>query len=232
MTDADVSKGVQIFTLPELLQYFQAQPKSRRLIVMAGPQGSGKSYLAKRLKRLRSDDCGYRLFKRLSADKLKKRSPWLTDAEAEREYMTALKRSLENAHNIVDDNLNASDWVRKKVIDLARSHGYEHISIVYIDLPLARCLSRNAARSRPTADWIVRKVWEKFYRDGLPQACEAEVIRIKPLDDRVSYELSVTEYKPTSTVAPSGKSPKVGLPVAFFQRVLRFWRELTKSLNR
>ena len=84
MTDADVSKGVQIFTLPELLQYFQAQPKSRRLIVMAGPQGSGKSYLAKRLKRLRSDDCGYRLFKRLSADKLKKRSPWLTDAEAER----------------------------------------------------------------------------------------------------------------------------------------------------
>lgn len=192
---------IEFGSFAELVSYFDVPPGSRRFILLAGPQGSGKSYFAKRLRRKKSND--FRVFKRLSTDKLLKRSPWLTESEVVVLYGQKLEDSLRRGSNIVDDNLNVKASVRNKTLSLARKYGYVDISIVYFDLSLSECLARNDKRRRQSVEWIVGRVWEMFYQGGIPSCKEARVMRVEKLSDTQTYRLTVSPYiEPAQTKSP------------------------------
>lgn len=183
---------VEFASFAELVSYFDAPPGSRRFVLLAGPQGSGKSYFAKRLRRKKGND--FSVFKRLSADKLLKRAPWLTESQVNALYGQKLEEALQRGLNIVDDNLNVKASVRAKTLTLARRYGYTDIAIVYFDLSLSECLARNDKRRRRAVDWIVSRVWEMFYQGGTPSCDEASVLRVERLPDTQTYRLTVSPY--------------------------------------
>jgi predicted kinase len=205
-------------TFLELVDFFLKLPGQRRFIMLAGPQGSGKSYLAKALWRLKDGD--FHLFKRLSTDKISKRSPWLGEEEVLSLYEEELKAALQAGRNIIDDNLNACAKVRAKALGLARKYGYDHIYLVYIELTLEQCLEHNAMRKRQTPEWIVRAVWDKFYKSGLPTAQEGAVIKITPTALDQSYEVSFSAHEPGFA---EEKSEKQSSWLSWF-RWLLFWK--------
>lgn len=58
----------------------------------------------------------------------------------------AIAQALDAGLDVVVDNTNPSPLERASIIEVARGHGAT-VRAVYIDLPLAECLTRNAGRS-------------------------------------------------------------------------------------
>lgn len=113
------------------------------LVVLVGVSGSGKSTLAaghfKASQVLSSDQ-----FRELVAD-----DP--TDQSATEAAFALLHATLEarlsRGRLSVVDATSVERWAREQLIRLAHRHGRPAVAIV-LDLPLATCLARNAARAR------------------------------------------------------------------------------------
>ena len=191
-------------------------PAQPRLLIMVGPQGAGKSTIAKAVKK--------RGYKRLSYDRLAKRNPFVNDNWLERRYNEWLAKSLCAGSNIVDDNLNTDKARRKRTIDKALAAGYTDIRLVYLDTSLELCLAQNAMRERRTPEWIVERAWRDFQQNGLPSVGEAAVIvRILPSSSAEDAQLFQVEehFEPDFTAriqaakaAAGAKSPRVRFSLA------------------
>lgn len=206
----------KIMDATELIDYLRGAPCQKRFLLFSGPQGSGKSTLAKAIRARQTDD--FRSFKRLSADRLRKRSPWLSDDAALTAYAARLEKWLSKGLNIVDDNVNSTDGARTKTIVCARAHGYKDIAIVSFEVPLAVCLEQNRERKRPVPEWIVEKVWLHFHERGRPAQTEARIIRITPADQAGRF--SVEEQEETAA------------PGAARERESTFLNSIKRFLNR
>jgi predicted kinase len=183
-----------------------AQPRlTKRFILMVGPQGAGKSTIAKAIKKQ-----GY---KRLSYDRLAKRNPFVNDNWLERRYNEWLAKSLAAKSNIVDDNLNTIRERRKRIIDKALAAGYTDIRMVYIDAPLELCLAQNAQRERQTPEWILKRAWLDFQQNGLPTPGEAAVIvRILPTSEAEVFQVEEQVFPDFALRAEALQKASPGLP--------------------
>ena len=112
------------------------------LVVLIGPSGAGKSTFAAR---------HFATTQVLSSDALRAmvaddpNDQTATDAAFELLH-AALGMRLARGHLTVVDATSVERWARERLLAEARRHGRPAVAIV-LDLPLATCLERNAART-------------------------------------------------------------------------------------
>lgn len=175
------SYRTEILTWAQLIAYLTEPPKTKRLIIACGVQGSGKSTLSKAL--------ALAGFERICLDKAVKNQPWIF-YNLEFHHWRFLKAAFQRGANVVDDNLNLDSKHRAQVIKYARKWGYSDIIIVHLDTPLDVCLYRNQSRERHhVQEADIREAWERLNNGGRPSAAEANLIRVEPSkDDDISLK--------------------------------------------
>jgi dephospho-CoA kinase len=153
--------------LATLLKEITSKPKA---IFLAGPAGSGKTYITKQLipsslKVINSDDTYEELLKAsgiglkqkdFTPDQLSQAAK--LQAQARKDTQATLEKSIENKNNIVIDGTGAaSNPVLKKKQQL-EDLGYETLMLMIYVSPLVS-LERNAQRDRSLMPGIVLRTW-------------------------------------------------------------------------
>lgn len=131
-----------------------------RLILLIGLPGSGKSTLSERLIANRS---GYRY---ISTDRI--RAQLFGDEAAQgtwrliwQELQRQLVQGVQSRCAIYDaTNVRRRD--RRQVIRLAQSVGFQHISGLWLDVPLANCLERNSQRDRRVPEEVIQRMYQQL----------------------------------------------------------------------
>lgn len=126
----------------------------KRMVIMAGISGAGKSTVAKRM---------FNGWKVIDCDELKKqckgydvKNIQLVHEESKRLEKIELVKAICGEENFVYDTTatNAERIVR--LIKDAQEFGW-HVEIVYVKVKLATALKRNASRERVVPEYIVRE---------------------------------------------------------------------------
>jgi len=153
--------------LATLLKEITGKPKA---IFLAGPAGSGKTYISKQLipsslKVINSDDTYEELLKAsgiglkqkdFTPDQLSQAAK--LQAQARKDTQATLEKSIEDRNNIVIDGTGAaSNPVLKKKQQL-EDLGYETLMLMIYVSPLVS-LERNAQRDRSLMPGIVLRTW-------------------------------------------------------------------------
>ena len=153
--------------LISLLKEIQGKPKA---IFMAGPAGSGKSYISKQLipsdfKTINVDDTyeellqasgiGMKLAK-MSPDELKKAGELM--GQARKATDIKYKKALEDANNILIDSVGGSSKTLLKKKQELEDLGYETAMIMTYVSPITS-LERNKQRDRSLLPSIVLRSW-------------------------------------------------------------------------
>lgn len=131
---------------------------------------------------------------RLSADKISKCNPALSEGAIIGAYTARLEKWLSKGLNIIDHNLNATRTAREKTVARARFHGYTGIVIVFFEVLLSVCIEHNRSRRSPVAQWALEKVWRQFNGPGRPSSQEALIIRFVPLTSQSFIQEHTAEF--------------------------------------
>lgn len=149
----------------------------KKLVLMVGIPGSGKTTLSKML-----IERGYAV---LNADSI--REELWGDATDQREaskvfeiFFKRLDDLLDLQKDIVIDNTNTNPRHREQSIVRARQKGYEDIQLWVLDVPLELCLERNKTRERQVPEDIVTKMHSTITGPGRPKKHEGKVVLVRP----------------------------------------------------
>lgn len=152
----------------------------KRLILLVGVPGSGKTTLARKLIK--------KGFERLCADDI--RHELYGDAAQQGDakqvmsvFFKRLENQLEAGRNIVVDNMNVKIEHRKEIIDRAEQFKYSDIQLWVLDTPLTVCLERNKQRQRQVPEEVITRSFNTLTRYGQPRLIEGKVVRIKDNDN-------------------------------------------------
>ena len=150
-----------------LLKEIQGKPKA---IFMAGPAGSGKSYIASKLipsnfttinvddtyeELLKSSGIGMKLAK-MSPDELKKSGELM--GQARKETDAKLQSALKNAKNLLIDSVGGSSKTLLKKKQELENLGYKCLMLMIYVSPLVS-LERNQNRDRSLMPGIILRTW-------------------------------------------------------------------------
>jgi predicted kinase len=153
--------------LSTLLKEITNRPKA---IFLAGPAGSGKTYISKQLipssmTVINSDDTYEELLKAsgiglkqkdFTPDQLSKAAQ--LQSQARKTTTDTLNQSIENKHNIVIDGTGAASGPVLKKKQILEQLGYETLMLMIYVSPLTS-LERNQQRSRSLMPKIVLETW-------------------------------------------------------------------------
>lgn len=156
-----------MISLVQLLKEVQDSPKA---IFLAGPAGSGKSYISSQLipnsfTVINSDDTYEELLKasgiglkqtNFTPDQLSQASK--LQAQARKTTLDKLSRSIENKNNIVIDGTGAASGPVLKKKQQLEDLGYETLMLMIYVSPLTS-LERNQQRDRSLMPGIVLRTW-------------------------------------------------------------------------
>lgn len=129
------------------------------LLLLGGPQGSGKSSLATqwfRDRRRVNRDSIREFYVRMTRGEAWRADHWspameplVTEVE-----MAVLRKELADGNRVVVDNTNITQELRQPYIELARELG-KTVGCLFLALPLEYCLEKNQARERTIPDQIL-----------------------------------------------------------------------------
>lgn len=126
----------------------------KKMVIMAGISGAGKSTVAKRL---------FDGWKVIDCDELKKqcvgydvKNPCLVHEESKRLEKLELTKAICGEENFVYDTTTTNAERIVGLIKEAQSFGWT-VEIVYVKVKLATALKRNASRERVVPEHIVRE---------------------------------------------------------------------------
>jgi dephospho-CoA kinase len=153
--------------LSTLLKEITSKPKA---IFLAGPAGSGKTYISKQLipsslKVINSDDTYEELLKAsgigmkqkdFTPDQLSQAAK--LQAQARKDTQAKLEKSIEDKNNIVIDGTGAASGPVLKKKQQLEDLGYETLMLMVYVSPLTS-LERNAQRDRSLMPGIVLRTW-------------------------------------------------------------------------
>ena len=207
--------------LISLLKEVQGKPKA---IFMAGPAGSGKSFISKQLvpsdfKTINVDDTyeellqasgiGMKLAK-MSPDELKKAGELM--GQARKATDTKYKEALKNANNILIDSVGGSSKVLLKKKQELEDLGYSTAMIMAYVSPITS-LERNKQRDRSLLPGIVLRSWRDVNKniDVYKQAFGDDFILINnnPEDSNKEFD---EDYIYQTYIKPLGKIGKEKSP--------------------
>lgn len=164
----------------------------KKLILLIGIPGSGKTTLAQKL-------IG-RGFKSISADII--RDELYGDAAEQGDpkkvfaiFFERLEVMLSAGDNIVVDNTNLKKKHRQEITDKAQPYGYSDIELWILDVPLQACLERNRLRNRTVGEDIVANMFMEFNRTGRPKKEEGRLVLIRPGKDENDWRFFFPDEK-------------------------------------
>jgi predicted kinase len=148
----------------------------KRLILLVGIPGSGKTTLSKKLA-----EKGYTT---ISADSIRQE---LYGDEADQGdpkdvfavFYERMDKILSSGADLVVDNTNLKAQYRQEITERAKPFGYENPQIWVLDIPLNICLKRNSLRDRKVGDDIVTNMFNEFNRNGRPKTSEGKVVIVR-----------------------------------------------------
>ena len=207
--------------LISLLKEIQGKPKA---IFMAGPAGSGKSFISKQLvpsdfKTINVDDTYEELLKtsgigmklaKMSPDELKKAGELMSQARkaTDEKY----KKALEDVNNILIDSVGGSSKVLLKKKQELEDLGYDTAMIMAYVSPITS-LERNKQRDRSLLPSIVLRSWRDVNKniDVYKQAFGNNFILINnnPKDTNKEFD---EDYVYKTYIEPLGKIGKEKSP--------------------
>ncbi|RTL40174.1 MAG: AAA family ATPase [Candidatus Melainabacteria bacterium] len=156
----------------------------KRLILLVGIPGSGKTTLAKKIVE--------KGFHCLSADPIREELYGNAAEQGDKEevfriFFERLEDALSKELDIIVDNTNLNPRQRKPLLERAQKAGYTDIQLWLLDVPLDVCLKRNASRERVVPDDIVANMFMELNRSGRPQRSEGKLAIIRPGNDENDF---------------------------------------------
>jgi len=204
-----------------LLKEIQEKPKD---IFMAGPAGSGKSYIASKLipsnfttinvddtyeELLKSSGIGMKLAK-MSPDELKKSGELM--GQARKETDAKLQDALKNAKNLVIDSVGGSSKTLLKKKQQLEDLGYDTMMLMTYVSPITS-LERNKQRDRSLLPSIILRSWRDVNKniDAYKQAFGGDftLVNLDPDDANKNFD---EEYVYQTFIKPLGQIGKEKSP--------------------
>lgn len=171
----------------------------KRLVLLVGIPGSGKSTLSKRLTE--------RGFLRLCADDIRQ-SLW-GDAGEQKDpekvfsiFFEQLDAAFAQEQDVVVDNTNINTKHRQPILKKAIEAGYQDIQLWVLDTPLEVCLERNRVRERAVPDEIVANMYSSVTGAGKPRSHEGKIIIVRPGPGKDEFKFFLPkppQQRPTQT---------------------------------
>jgi predicted kinase len=131
----------------------------RRLILMRGPQGSGKSTFAKELLSMSSN------MVRINCDDLRLMMfnvvfhPMHSEPVKETS-IAILQHLIENTkYSIIMDNMNINS--EETILEFMKSYPDVQVSTIQMHTPLNTCIDRNSKRPNPVPENVIKEMYEK-----------------------------------------------------------------------
>jgi predicted kinase len=210
-----------MISLIQLLKEAQNGPKA---IFLAGPAGSGKSYISSQLIPnsfiiINSDDTYEELLKAsgiglkqkdFTPDQLSQASK--LQAQARKTTLDKLSRSIENKNNIVIDGTGAASGPVLKKKQQLEDLGYETLMLMIYVSPLTS-LERNQQRDRSLMPGIVLRTWRDVNKniETYKQAFGNNFILLNnnPKDAKQEFNINLLEpYIKSSSAIGKPKTPE------------------------
>lgn len=207
--------------LISLLKEIQGKPKA---IFMAGPAGSGKSFISKQLvpsdfKTINVDDTYEELLKasgigmklaQMSPDELKKSGELM--GQARKTTDVKYKKALEDANNILIDSVGGSSKTLLKKKAELEALGYDTAMIMTYVSPITS-LERNKQRDRSLLPSIVLRSWRDVNTniDAYRQAF-GDTFTLVNLDPEDANKTFDQEYIFKTYIEPLGQVGKIKSP--------------------
>jgi predicted kinase len=210
-----------MISLVQLLKEVQGNPKA---IFLAGPAGSGKSYISTQLipntfEIINSDDTYEKLLKSsgiglkqkdFTPDQLSQASK--LQSQARKVTQDKLVKSIENKNNIVIDGTGAASGPVLKKKQQLEDLGYETLILMIYVSPLTS-LERNQQRDRSLMPGIVLRTWRDVNKniETYKQSFENNFILLNnnPKDVKQEFNAGLLEpYIKSSTATGKPKTPE------------------------
>jgi predicted kinase len=210
-----------MISLVQLLKEVQGNPKA---IFLAGPAGSGKSYISTQLipntfEIINSDDTYEKLLKSsgiglkqkdFTPDQLSQASK--LQSQARKVTQDKLVKSIENKNNIVIDGTGAASGPVLKKKQQLEDLGYETLMLMIYVSPLTS-LERNQQRDRSLMPGIVLRTWRDVNKniETYKQSFENNFILLNnnPKDVKQEFNAGLLEpYIKSSTATGKPKTPE------------------------
>lgn len=149
----------------------------KRLILMIGIPGAGKTTLAKRLIA--------KGFHYMNADAIRAELYGDEANQGDKEevfsiFFMRLEEALKQELDVVIDNTNLNMKQRKPILDRCQQFGYTDVQLWLLDVPLEICLQRNSQRERIVPEEIVANMYMELNRSGRPKRTEGKVMILRP----------------------------------------------------
>jgi predicted kinase len=210
-----------MISLVQLLKEVQGNPKA---IFLAGPAGSGKSYISTQLvpntfEIINSDDTYEKLLKSsgiglkqkdFTPDQLSQASK--LQSQARKTTQDKFIKSVENKNNIVIDGTGAASGPVLKKKQQLEDLGYETLMLMIYVSPLTS-LERNQQRDRSLMPGIVLRTWRDVNKniETYKQSFENNFILLNnnPKDAKQEFNAGLLEpYIKSSTATGKPKTPE------------------------
>jgi predicted kinase len=156
----------------------------KRLVLLVGVPGSGKTTLAQRLV-----DKGYMC---MNADAI--RLELWGDSADQRDpervfelFYQRLEEALAEGKDVVIDNTNINTKHRSPILQRAIKAGYNDIQLWILDVPLETCLNQNRARDRAVPDEIVVNYFNTLQGHGKPRKHEGKLVIVRRSEKPFEY---------------------------------------------
>lgn len=149
----------------------------KKVILMKGLPGSGKSTYAKKLV-----DNNPEQYKRINRDDLRLMFDNGFNSKSNETFIRGVRdllilKILESGKSVIVDDTNLSEKNLTRITQLAQQHNKSHnenvvVEVKHIETSLEECIKRDALREKPVGAKVIKQMNNQFFKDSLEYATQ------------------------------------------------------------